>query len=207
MKHFLLFCSVGLLATPALAESFTYGPESCEFQITFPEKPYIEKKCRAAQGSEKSKSPPECAEIVSYTKAVGASASTEFRVTCQSITADERNKYNSAILEETLKKMLQDKGLEAFNTKSGDKGNYKTAATLSLTTRDGKPLIYSSQLWVGQKSMFTIEAEMLGEKNDEIEKIFADILKKTYPKDSPPPSPNPAKKSNDEQKTNNEKKK
>jgi hypothetical protein len=31
-----------------------------------------------------------------------------------------------------------------------------------------------------------MEAEMVGPQNNEIEKIFADIMKNTYPKDLPP---------------------
>lgn len=194
MKHFLLFCTAACLATPALAEPFTYGPEECEFQTTFPEKPFIQKKC--APSSETNST--NCAEVVTYTKALGSDASTDFRITCQPISEKEREQYSSAILEETLKKMSKDKGLDVYASHAEDKGNYHTATALSLSEKDAKPLMYSSQLWVGKKSMFTVESEIIGNKNPEIEKIFADILKQTYPKDSPPP-PQPEKKTQEKE--------
>lgn len=182
MKYFLLFCTVASLAAPSMAEPFTYGPDTCEFQTTFPEKPFIQKKCAPSTETNSTA----CTEVVTFTKALGADASTDFRVTCQAISDKEREQYTSAILEETLKKMSKDKGLEVYSSHAEDKGIYHTATALSLSERDGKPLMYSSQLWVGKKSMFTVESEIIGNKNPEIEKVFADILKKTYPKDTPP---------------------
>jgi len=197
MKKFLI--PLILISSPALAEPFTYAPKECEFQITFPEKPFIETKC-ANEGKD-------CTEIVTYTKAVGANSSTNFRVSCNPLSNAESDKYTPAILEETLKQMSKSAGLEPYDTQSSEDNGYKKAATLSLTERDGKALIYNGQIWAGGKSIFTLEAEMLLEAkmpneknndeikkinntvqktNDEIQKIFADILRGTYPKDNPP---------------------
>jgi hypothetical protein len=180
MKYFLLFYSTALLATPVLADPFTYGPDSCEFQITFPEKPYIETKCAAGGTS--------CTEVATYTKVVGAGSSTNFRVTCNPITPDEVSKYTPTILEETLKQMMKIASLTPYDIKSGADDGYKNATALSLSEKDGKAFIYSGQIWTGQTSMFTIEAEMIGEQNDDIQKTFATILKNTYPKHHPPGS-------------------
>lgn len=176
MKKFLI--PLLLASSPALSAPFTYGPESCEFQITFPEKPFIETKC-SADGKD-------CAEIVTYTKAIGSSASTNFRISCNPATKGELEKYTPEILEKTLKQMSKSAGLEPYDTRSSDDNGYKKASSLSLSERDGKAIIYNGQIWVGKTSIFTLEAEMLGEKNDEIQQIFADILRDTYPKDSPP---------------------
>jgi len=178
MKSLLIFSSILALSSPAMAAPFTYAPKDCEFQITFPEKPFIETKC-AANGKE-------CSEIVTYTKAIGAESSTNFRVSCNPISANDITKYTPSILEETLKQMVKSNGLEPYDTQSGEKDGYKNASTLSLSQRDTKPLIYNGQIWAGEKSLFTLEAEMVGSQNNEIEKIFAEILKNTYPKDHPP---------------------
>ncbi len=179
MKHHILFCSVlALISSPAMAAPFTYAPEECEFQITFPEKPFIEKKC-AADGKD-------CSEIVTYTKAIGSDSSTNFRISCNAISATDITKYTPAILEETLKQMSKSAGLQPYDTQSSDEKGYKKASSLSLSERNGKPLIYNGQIWAGKKSLFTMEAEMVGPQNNEIEKIFADIMKNTYPKDLPP---------------------
>lgn len=178
MKHLFILCATLAISAPALAAPFTYGPDNCEFQITFPEKPFIEKKC-TGDGKD-------CTEIVSYTKAIGASSSTNFRVSCNVISADDVKKYTPDVLEETLKQLSQSNNLTPYNTQSSEYNGYPHASSLSLAERDQKPLIYNNQIWVGKSSLFTLEAEMLGEKNDAIEKTFADILKNTYPKDHPP---------------------
>ena len=187
MKHLFILCATLAISAPALAAPFTYGPDNCEFQITFPEKPFIEKKC-TGDGKD-------CTEIVSYTKAIGADSSTNFRVSCNVISADDVKKYTPDVLEETLKRLSKSNGLVPYDTKSGDNNGYKNATSISLSERDQKPLIYHNQIWVGKTSIFTIEAEIAGNKNDDVEKTFADILKKTYPKDHPPkstPTPSPA---------------
>jgi len=174
MKHF-IFASLFLLSTPALAAPFTYAPESCEFQITFPEKPFIEKKC----GSNVK----DCAEIVSYTKTMGGNSSTNFRVTCTSLSLSDAKKYTPEIIEETLKQLAKSNNLIPYDAQSFEKDGYRNSSTISLSERDGKPLIYNGQIWVGKTSMLTIEAELLGEQNNVTEKTFADILRGAHPKD------------------------
>ncbi len=167
-----------LVCSPALAEPFTYGPDNCEFQITFPEKPFIEKRC--------GQSVADCTEVATYTKAIGTTSSTNFRVTCNPLSAAEVEKYSTAIIEETLKQLVKSNNLVPYDSQSSEEDGYKSSSTISLSQRDGKPLIYNAQIWIGKKSMFTIEAEMLGDANDDIQSTFANILKKTYPKDKKP---------------------
>lgn len=183
MKQFFLFCSAIALSTPALAAPFTYGPDNCEFQITFPEKPFIEKKC--------GQNVADCAEVVTFTKAVGAASSTHFRVTCNPLEPKDIEKYTPEIIAETLNQLVKSNNLIPYTSQSADENGYKSATTVSLAERDGKTVIYNGQIWIGKKSMFTIEAEMLGPKSDEVEKTFVDIMRNTYPKDRPPTPPAP----------------
>lgn len=166
------------IASPALAEPFTYAPEYCEFQITFPEKPFIEKKC--------GKSVTDCAEVATYTKAIGTTSSTNFRVTCNPLTPSEIEKYTTTIIEETLKQLVTSNNLIPYDSQSSEKDGYKNSSTISLSMRDEKPVIYNAQIWLGKKSMFTLEGEMVGEENDDIQATFAEILRNTYPKDKKP---------------------
>jgi hypothetical protein len=166
------------IASPAFAAPYTYGPDNCEFQITFPEKPFIEKKC--------GQSVTDCAEVATYTKAVGTDSSTNFRVSCNPLSAAEVEKYTTDIIQETLNQLVKSNNLTPYNSQTSDKDGYKSASTISLSERDGKPLIYNGQIWIGKKSMFTVEAEMLGSKNEDVEKAFVSIMRNTYPKDKPP---------------------
>ena len=170
-----------LLSTPALAAPFTFGPEDCEFQITFPEKPFTEKKCGG--------NPTDCTVVTTFTKAMGTTASTNFRVTCNPLDASEAEKYTPKIIEETLKKLVQSNNLIVYDLQSSKNDSYKSASAISISQRDEKALVYNAQIWVGQKSIFTIEGEMVGESNDAIQETFANILRNTYAKDRKPGIP------------------
>ena len=179
MKNILIFCSALALASPAVfAEPYTYAPDNCEFQVTFPEKPFIEKKCGQTAN--------DCAEVATFTKAIGSESSTNFRVSCNPIAADEIKKYTPDIIEETLKQLVKSNNLTPYNSQSSDADGYKSASSIALSERNGKPLIYNGQIWIGKKSMFTVEAEMAGDSNSEVEKVFVGIMKNMYPKDRPP---------------------
>lgn len=167
-----------LLSSPALAESFTYGPEDCEFQITFPEKPFIEKKCGQKVN--------DCSVVTTYTKAVGTSASTHFRATCLPLKTDEADKYTPALIEETLRKLVQSNDLIVYDLQNSNHDSYRSSSAISISQRNEKPLVYNAQIWVGKKSIFTIEGEMVGDSNDVIQETFATILRNTYAKDRKP---------------------
>jgi hypothetical protein len=167
-----------LLSSPALAEPFTFGPDDCEFQTTFPEKPFIEKKC--------SQNSADCTVVTTFTKAVGTSASTNFRVTCNPLDANEAEKYTPKIIEETLKKLVQSNNLIIYDIQSSKNDTYKSASAISVSQRDEKALVYNAQIWVGKKSIFTIEGEMIGDGNEVIQETFANILRNTYAKDRKP---------------------
>lgn len=178
MKNILLFCSALAISSSAWAAPYTYGPDDCEFQVTFPEKPFIEKKCGQNANN--------CTEVASFTKAVGTESSTNFRVTCNALVPAEIEKYTPEIIEATLNQLVKSNNLTPYNSQSSAKDGYKSASTVSLSQRDGKALIYNGQIWVGKKSMFTVEAEMVGSTNDEVEKTFVSIMKNTHPKNNTP---------------------
>lgn len=178
MKKILLFCSALAISAPVFAAPYTYGPDNCEFQVTFPEKPFIEKKCGQNVSN--------CTEVATFTKAVGPESSTNFRVSCNPLASGEIEKYTPEIIEETLNQLVKSNNLVPYNSQSSDKDGYKSASSISLSQRDGKALIYNGQIWIGKRSMFTVEAEMLGPTNEAVEKTFVSIMKNTYPKDLPP---------------------
>lgn len=186
MKKVLLFwCTLSptlVLAAQPVTPPFTYAPETCEFQITFPEKPFIENKC--TQNTKTATT--DCVEVVTFTKAVGIDSSTHFRVTCNKLDSEAVKTYTPEIIEETVSQLAKSNHLIPYDIKSDESNGYKNASILSLSERDGKSLIYNAQIWIGKKSMFTLEAEMLGASNEDIQSTFADILRNTYPKDNPP---------------------
>jgi hypothetical protein len=165
-------CGVTLLfllfSTKAHAESYTYAPENCDFTITFPEKPYVEKKCSGEK---------DCTEVVTFTKVLDIGSSVNFRVTCISLAEKELAKYTPEVMKTTLGEMLKQTNLEAYNIDAEEKDGYKRAGSVSLGKRNDQDILHTGQLWVGKKSLFTMEGEMLGVSSDKLNQLFADILK------------------------------
>ncbi|MFA7275997.1 MAG: hypothetical protein WC043_04275 [Pseudobdellovibrionaceae bacterium] len=175
----LLLGSVTFPYAPAVAaEDFVYAPQDCEMQVTFPEKPFFQTKCTQAGDKEI------CSEIVNFTKVIDATASTNIRVSCYKGDADELKNYSPEVMKETLKQMtLQSLNVEPQDVRASEEGGFKKALSLAIASRNDIPVIYTAQIWIGKTSIFTIESEMLGPQNEEVEKAFATILRNTLPKE------------------------
>lgn len=154
---------------PALAGPYTYAPDSCEFKIDFPEKPLIEQKCTSGENRK-------CSEIVTYTKIVTAESSVNFRVICDALDPKELSHYSPAVMQETLKQMLADANLEADPPEAFDRNGYKVAAVVSTGMRGDREVLYTGQLWIGERSMFSLEGDMSGPQDAKADKLFSDIL-------------------------------
>lgn len=157
-----------LVCMPVHAEPYVYAPATCDFTITFPEKPYIEKKCSGEAT---------CAEVVTFTKVLDIGSSVHFRVTCLPMPATELARYTPDIMETTLNEMLKQANLEPYSMDSEEKDGVKRAGSVSFGKRNDQDVLHTGQLWVGKTSLFTIEGEMLGTSSDKLNQLFADILK------------------------------
>lgn len=198
MRKILYGAAVGLFlfSAPVQAEPSVYAPENCDFTITFPEKPYVEKKCSGEK---------DCTEVVTFTKVLDIGASVNFRVTCIPLAEKELARYTPEVMETTLTEMLKQTNLEPYNIDSEEKEGFKRAGSVSFGKRNDQDILHAGQLWVGKKSIFTMEGEMLGNSSDKLNQLFADILKtvqakssagvqkesKVIPKDSPPATARP----------------
>ncbi len=170
-----------ILASPAMAEPFTYAPDGCEITSTFPEKPFFQTKCSGPENAR------DCSEIVTYTKTdIATGSSINFRLSCRVEEAAELEKYTPEIVEETLRQMITSAGLEPYNIVSNAEDGFRKSSALSIGEKGGKEEILSGQIWIGKSSMFTLEAGMLGPKNEKLETIFADILRNTHAKNMVP---------------------
>lgn len=169
---------IGITFTTSRAEPFIYAPENCDMRVGFPEKPIIEKKC--VTHAEKQ----ECTDVVTYKKIAPPQSSVTFRITCVEYPKSELATYTPEIVEKTLNKLLKDQGLEPFDIQSETVDNMQRSTSMSIGTDDeGIAYMYSGQIWIGQKSLFTLEGNMKGPQEKSVEETFVSILRETYPKD------------------------
>ena len=177
----LLVCGFGATAQ---ATPFTYAPPSCDFEVTFPEKPFIEEKC----GKSEDKS---CDEVVTYTQMTDAS-SLDFRITCNKDDPKKLSAIKPGDLKATAEEMAKNAGVKTFASDNALVDNkFKTAVALATGVRGGRDVIYTGQIWIGESSAMTLEGEMLGPENKKINDLYSQILKSVKPKGAPdvrPPS-------------------
>lgn len=151
------------------AAPYVHAPQTCEFTITFPEKPHSETKCSAQSEA--------CAEVVTFAKVPHIGASINFRVSCLPLTEKDVATYTPEVMKQTLSRMLEEAHLPPYSLEAEEKDGVKRASSVSLGTRNGQDVMYTGQIWVGRHSMLTVEGEMQGPQNDTLDRIFAEILK------------------------------
>ena len=163
----------GLLAITAKAEDakHSYSPASCEFEITFPEEPYTVRKC------ENENDPKTCYDKVSYTKVYSLDATVNFRVICNPISESVYNEYSAEVMKLTLQAMTKNSVVEEFESSYREEESYKQAGLIGEGHVGRTPTIYIAQMWMGKKSVLSVEAELIGEAMEDADALFSDVLK------------------------------
>ena len=168
----LLAVSLVFLASSAFAEAvktpeFKYAPSSCDFEVIFPEKFYKAEKCSSKT---------DCYDVISYAKNIKDS-NVDVRLTCESKTKEEIEILKQSDLKISALELAKSTGLRSYGEDMGKMPDGTvTAVTIALGMRGTKEAIYTGQYWVGEKSLLTLEAEMTGPANDQIETIYSEIL-------------------------------
>ncbi|MCF8495267.1 MAG: hypothetical protein K9G62_01220 [Alphaproteobacteria bacterium] len=160
-----------MFVSPALAaEPVTYSPDFCEFTVTFPTEPYKTQRCDEAQ-------PDKCYEQISYTQVYDLDATVNFRVICNPVGKDIKDSYSGAVMEATLKAMTKDEVVQTFETSFREEKDYKQAGLVGEGQMGRTPTVYIAQLWIGDHSAFSVEAELIGEAHEQADKLYSDVLK------------------------------
>ncbi len=157
-------------AAPEEAASFPYSPGYCEFSAAFSAEPYIEHRCEGEDGDK-------CYELVSYTKVYDMATTVNVRVICSAIDPEVYKTYSAQIMEKTLRAMTDQNVVKTFDTSFREEDGYKQAGLVGEGQVGRLSTIYIAQLWIGKGSAFSVEAEMIGEKNDDADAMFSDVLK------------------------------
>ena len=180
MKTLFLLAFLTLLPFPAFAEPYTHAPDNCEFQITFPEKPYIQDLCDGGDNGD------QCYQKTSYTQVYDLDATVKTTVTCSAIDQAINDSYSKDIMVETLKVMTANEVSEIYQTTFSEEENYKVAAIIGQGQMGQTETIYIAQLWIGQTSAFSLEGEIGGEQHEQADLLFRDILQSVQYKSEAP---------------------
>ena len=159
-----------------------YSPEYCEFKVGFPTEPFITEKCDGGENAD------QCYEEVSYTQTFGMDATVGFRVVCNAIGDDIKDRYSQDIMIATLVEMTKKSVVNTFNTTYfQDKENrYRLAGLVGEGKVGITPSMFIAQMWLGQNSALTIEAELIGDAFENSDALFRDVLRSVRYKDNAP---------------------
>ncbi len=149
---------------------YTYAPEDCEFTATFPSEPMVGEECEDTANKR-------CFDKASFTKVFDMSASVNVRMTCNKIDKAVYEQYGEDVMKATLVAMTKDSVVTTHNVAFRQGNGYKQAGLVGEGKLGKSDMIYISQMWIGQKSAMTIEAELIGEALPEADEMFSNILR------------------------------
>lgn len=150
-------------------KSHTYAPDYCEFNITFPDDPYTTRRC--------DNDGKKCYDQISYTQVFEMQSTVNFRVFCNPIDKNIIDSYSGEVMEATLRAMTKRSVVETYNTSFREEETYKQAGLVGQGASGKLPTLYIAQLWIGQKSAFSVEAELIGQTAEGPDTLFRDVLR------------------------------
>lgn len=148
--------------------SVRYAPKTCDFEITFPEEPYLSKRC-----------PPnvnKCYQITGYTMVYDMSTTVDFSVTCVPSKPANYDRYDDRAIRVVLDSMVKRAEVEEYNINTQEMNGYRQGSLIGTGKYGRQSRIYNAQLWVGQNSVMTIEAKLTGPSHPQADEVFSDIL-------------------------------
>jgi hypothetical protein len=175
----LLAMTLLLFTFPAIAQDETplsHTPEFCEFAAHFPEKPTVTHRCEDEEQKER------CYDQISYTKVFDLDATVKFRLICNPMGTDIYKAYSGDVMQATLRALTKDSVIQEFTTSFHEEDAYKQAALIGEGKLGLTPTIFIAQLWMGQNSALSVEAELIGEPVEAADTLFSTILRSIQPK-------------------------
>jgi hypothetical protein len=163
-----IFCAA--IFSPAHAEPFVFAPEHCEFSAAFPETPETIKRCETTGDKE-------CYEQFSFTKVFAMSTSVNFKVICNPAGGDIFKAYTEEVMRTTLRAMTDREVIKTFDVSFREEPLYKQAGLIGEGEMGLTPTMYIAQLWIGQRSAMSVEAELVGEPSEEADQMFSELLR------------------------------
>ncbi len=173
-----------LMETPYKLENKKYSPDYCEFTANFPEEPIVNNYC------EKQDDPSTCYNLISYTKVLDMASTINIEIICNPASAEMYAEFVPQVMEETVREMTKKSAVETYDIKTREEEGYRQTGLIGKGSKGLDDTIFLSQLWISEKSIMSVEAEMSGAQSAEADQLFADILRSIgYTKEIEAPAP------------------
>lgn len=158
-----------LFSFQAQAADFVYAPKNCEFKVNYPEQPSLAEACNPED-------PKDCYEVSNFIQVLAMDSSIRINSTCNNAEPGMLERYNGDVMEYTLGTMAKQR-VDEFETGFNDHGIAKQAVVLgNQKVTEESEGVYMAQLWIGKRSVFTIEGQITGVASAEADRIFSSIF-------------------------------
>ncbi len=158
-----------IIAETTLPEgAVKYAPDNCDFEMIFPSEPYQTLRC--ADDNKK------CTQLTSFTIVYDVTTTVEVSVTCAPSTSAKYKNFTEAVIATTLKGMVKRNKVNEHEINTREDEDIRQGSLLGATKRGKQNSIYNAQLWVGQNSVMTLEAKLIGPRHDKADNAFGEIL-------------------------------
>jgi len=177
MYNFLKFFAViiiFIIPTNSYAQTGLYNSEFCDFYAEFPSEINITKKCIPSND----KKTEICGETVSFIKNFASGSSIDIKISCNKITKETYERFSKEEILFTFESLINsNKDIKNYGISYSDFMVSKRAYSLASGVTGLSPLINIQYLWVGENSLMSMDAKLIGEESVEADEIFADITK------------------------------
>ncbi len=153
-----------------------YAPEFCDFEATFPDTPLETRRCNKVEGKE------QCYNLTSYTMVYDHMTTVDVSVTCVPSTPQKYDRYNESLINTALKGMSNRTELNDFDIQTQEREGVRHGTLIGTGKRGKQDTIYNAQLWVGQNSVMTVEAKLVGSAHTRADTVYGDILRSIHEK-------------------------
>lgn len=162
-----LIC-LGMPST-AMAQDVTYAPNGCEFAVDYPEAPSAAQACNADN-------PDQCYEVARFNRVYSLDSALKITSTCNPAEPGMLERYSGEVMTFTLGTVAKGRA-DKPETSFADYGFAKQAILLGgRTLQDGTESVFIAHLWIGKKSVLTIEGEVTGIENPEADQLLTKIM-------------------------------
>ena len=154
-----------------------FGPDFCDFELTFPEAPMQTQRCMPSG---------DCYSLYSYTMVYDLQTTVDISVNCTPSTPANFKRYTQGVMKAALAGMVEERNLTSYDITYKEDGKYKNAALSGTGKTGAQDKIYTGQLWVGQNSVLTVQAELIGAEHKDADESFGKILQSLKFKEGKP---------------------
>lgn len=156
---------------------YTFVDEKCDFKVWFPEEPYPKRLCSREGSKFNLQATKECMRVHSYSTYFEPNTTIDVTISCAPAAPEMLAQYDERTMKHFAGAMADQHYLRDASFRYQDKGTARVGSISGTGMTGEQRTIYVGEVWAGPTSTLTIEAQLIGPRAREADKVFNQILK------------------------------